>query len=996
VGDTGEPDPGARRAPPPGALTALLRAMVAEPTPEDTALRPLAKGDLVGRFEIVRELGRGGFGVVYEAKDRELGRSIALKIVRPGRPGVGESQLAREAEAVARLSHQNLVTLHEVGRSEQGPFLVFELLRGKTLQERIEEGPLELRETVHIGEEVARGLAHAHSEGVVHRDLKPSNVFVTNRGAVKILDFGMAHAFGRRRVSGGTPAYMAPEQWEDNPEDERTDVFALGVMLHRMLAGEYPFPEDGGRWSAGAALAPTLDVPDLPTLGALVGRMLEKVPAGRPRDGAEVLAALEPLEAALTARPVADGVPVKSTQRSGPVSARRRRRPRLAAVIAGATLVAALGGLAWWGSGRLHGGTPPPAAASAPLEPAKGPEVTILVAPFKASDPSVEADARLMDGLVLRALEKFVRRAPMVTVAVASSSPRTEAEARDLGVGAGAPVVLWGNLTALRGELVLEPVLTATRNRRSSWVRNWVLEAYRWKQSDSNAFELRRLDAERIGRPAATAMAAALRDRAAGFAVLDDVGERTEFTELARAQLLRNMSKGREAVQVLRSALSQWPGSFDLRSVLCVTLSDMGEPGLARQELPALAKVATRGEDLIFVAFMLQLAGDSRRAEELAKRALQVSPGDKKVGLFYANMLTKMDRREEARSLVSSSAREPLDLEEADDAAQVLQSLGQAEASRRFSRRLVADEALDPRTRVKNATMLSSALAASDQELAAMGARRAAKDAPDSLAVQVEAGQILLRAGHEDEGVAMLRSALAIAPDSPRALVHLGSALSQREPGRARELLKKAVRPRYLGSEGVTGEREKRNVIAALLAAREPDLALQAIEAQTAREPRSRYPELRCDAEVLAGRQADARATAEAMRSDRALQGWGHVFAFACLVKAGDMAGAQAVLVAAKSSLKEPWLTRIAEHLLGELSEQDFLRLDEGLAEWDAATRRCEANYYAGLARLRPLNGVPDPVAAADRFRASREWRAHCDEATLTEIELHRLEHPSK
>ena len=78
---------------------------------------------------------------------------------------------------------------------------------------------------------------------------------------MKILDFGMAHAFGRRRVSGGTPAYMAPEQWEDDPEDERTDVFALGVMLHRMLSGEFPFPEDAGRWSAGVALAQRLDVP---------------------------------------------------------------------------------------------------------------------------------------------------------------------------------------------------------------------------------------------------------------------------------------------------------------------------------------------------------------------------------------------------------------------------------------------------------------------------------------------------------------------------------------------------------------------------------------------------------------------------------------------------------------------------------------------------------------------------------------------------------------
>ena len=236
----------------PGALTALLQEVAAAPEKSEAEPVLLPPGTVIGRFEIIRELGRGGFGVVYEAKDRDLGRQVAVKVVRPGRITEEEGKVSREAEAIARLSHPNLITLHEVGRSEHGPFLVFELLRGKTLDLKIEEGPLPVQEAVHIATEVARGLAHAHAEGVIHRDLKPANVFVTNKGQVKILDFGMAHAFGRRRLSGGTPAYMAPEQWEDAPEDERTDVFALGVMLYRMLTGEYPFPEGQGNWSVGA------------------------------------------------------------------------------------------------------------------------------------------------------------------------------------------------------------------------------------------------------------------------------------------------------------------------------------------------------------------------------------------------------------------------------------------------------------------------------------------------------------------------------------------------------------------------------------------------------------------------------------------------------------------------------------------------------------------------------------------------------------------------
>ncbi len=299
----------------PGALTDLLRQVAATPEGREAEPPPLLHGAVVGRFEIVRELGRGAFGVVYEAKDRELGRQVALKMVRPGRATMEEAKATREAEAIARLAHPNLVTLYDVGRCDSGPYLVFELLRGKTLQERIDDGPLPVQEAVHIAVEVARGLAHAHAEGLVHRDLKPANVFVTNKRQVKILDFGMAHAFGRRRLSGGTPAYMAPEQWEDAPEDERTDVFALGVLLYRMLSGEYPFPEGEGRWSAGPTGAPKLDVPGAPEIADLVDRMLEKTPKGRPRDGAAVLAALTPIEEALRAKPADGSLPTHATRR---------------------------------------------------------------------------------------------------------------------------------------------------------------------------------------------------------------------------------------------------------------------------------------------------------------------------------------------------------------------------------------------------------------------------------------------------------------------------------------------------------------------------------------------------------------------------------------------------------------------------------------------------------------------------------------------------------
>ncbi len=200
----------------PGALSALLQELAAAPpsfTESGDWDAGLRAGAVLGRFELVRELGRGGFGVVWEAKDCELGRRVAFKAVRAGaRRYLREERLLREAEAAAQLSHPNIVTLYDVGRSSGGPYLVLELLEGTTLAERLRDGGgLGPREALHVGAEVARGLAHAHGHGVVHRDLKPENVFLCRDGRVKVLDFGLAHAFGHRIQAGGTSGYMAPE-----------------------------------------------------------------------------------------------------------------------------------------------------------------------------------------------------------------------------------------------------------------------------------------------------------------------------------------------------------------------------------------------------------------------------------------------------------------------------------------------------------------------------------------------------------------------------------------------------------------------------------------------------------------------------------------------------------------------------------------------------------------------------------------------------------------
>ena len=303
-----------RKSPPPDAVTSPLEE--GERSRPASAggrwERELSEGTIVGRFRIGREIGRGGFGTVYEARDRDLGRLVAFKLMRAGRkPAAREQWMLREAEAAARLSHPNIVTLHDVGWCENGPYMVLELLQGRTLAERLEEGPLSPAEALRVATEVTRGLAHAHAKGVLHRDLHPHNVFLCEDGQVKVLDFGLAGAAGGPRVSGGTPAYMAPERWEASKEDERADVFSLGVMFFLMFAGGLPWKDARGA-SGEARRVPLLELPAAPGLGELVGRMMAADPEARPRDGGAVLAELlevaEPPKLAPAPGPARGGV----------------------------------------------------------------------------------------------------------------------------------------------------------------------------------------------------------------------------------------------------------------------------------------------------------------------------------------------------------------------------------------------------------------------------------------------------------------------------------------------------------------------------------------------------------------------------------------------------------------------------------------------------------------------------------------------------------------
>lgn len=263
-------------------LAELVHAPECRPRSRPERLRP---GDVVGRYEILREVGRGGFGVVFQARDRRRGRCVALKTLRRGaRSRAARESLKREAQA-ARLRHPNIVTVLEGGRCAWGPYVVLEYLSGETLADRIARGPLPLAETLAVAVAVARALAHAHRRGVLHRDLKPANVFLPSGSEAKLIDFGLARVSGRGGPRGsGTSRYMSPEQRNGAEEDARTDLFALGLLVHEMATGSSLL---GHRGETCATMATPPGIPA--ELQRLVAALVERDPDRRPRTADEVL-----------------------------------------------------------------------------------------------------------------------------------------------------------------------------------------------------------------------------------------------------------------------------------------------------------------------------------------------------------------------------------------------------------------------------------------------------------------------------------------------------------------------------------------------------------------------------------------------------------------------------------------------------------------------------------------------------------------------------------
>jgi serine/threonine-protein kinase len=264
-------------------------------------------GRTLGHYEILEPLGAGGMGEVYRARDQRLDRDVAIKVL-PAEVATDPDRLARferEAKALARLSHPNILTIHDFGHEGEVAYAVTELLQGATLREQLTKAPLTWRRVVEIGAAITDALATAHARDIIHRDLKPENVFITSDDHVKVIDFGIARvlqgevptpeataAETRAAVTSagtilGTAGYMAPEQVRGEPADARSDVFALGCVLYEMISRKRPFVGNTGAEVLSAILTcdpdPLLETdPDVPQgLVSIVERCVEKNPENR-------------------------------------------------------------------------------------------------------------------------------------------------------------------------------------------------------------------------------------------------------------------------------------------------------------------------------------------------------------------------------------------------------------------------------------------------------------------------------------------------------------------------------------------------------------------------------------------------------------------------------------------------------------------------------------------------------------------------------------------
>jgi serine/threonine-protein kinase len=431
-------------------------------------------GKTLGRYHILEKLGEGGMGVVYRARDRNLGRDVAIKILPEGTLADSEARrrFRKEAEALSKLSHPNIETIHDFDTENGGDYMVVEFIPGVTLDERVAAGPLPEKEILRLGEQLAEGLVAAHAQQILHRDMKCGNVRLTTDGRLKILDFGLAKLLeSPDQQSGsdhgatetvmtqgliGTVPYMPPEQLQGEPCDARSDLYSAGVVLYEMATGRRPFEENLAATLTDAILHRTPVVPRAlnarlsPELERIIVKLLEKDPDVRYQSAQELLVDLRRLRTPTVAVPIAP-----------PRSARGRWRVAVAGAVVLLLVV-----LAVWFVGRrlakLPGSSATPRIDS----------LAVLPLADLSGDPGQEyfadgmTEALIADLAKIKALKVISRTSIMRYKRTDKSLPRI---AEELGVDA----VVEGSVLRSGDRVRITAQLVEAATDRSMWTMTY-------------------------------------------------------------------------------------------------------------------------------------------------------------------------------------------------------------------------------------------------------------------------------------------------------------------------------------------------------------------------------------------------------------------------------------------------------------------------------------------------------------------------------------------
>jgi len=448
-------------------------------------------GTKIDHYEIQERIGGGGMGVVYKARDARLGRLVALKFLPAhlDRDELSRERFMREARAASALDHANICTVHDIGETKEGAlYIAMGYYQGETLGDRLANGPLPVVEAIRVTRQLAAGLARAHHEGIVHRDIKPANIMVTDRGEVKILDFGLAALTGeghltRTGTTMGTVPYMSPEQVNGEKTNHLTDLWSLGVVLYEMLAGRRPFAGE----SEMAVYTGILEsVPELPSVGredvpvaldSLVIRLMAKDCSARIQSADHLLQLLNRLESG--------DVSHHATEALATLRPPRRGRPRWVPFIAAGALltIGAIAAALWIGRAETSHRAQ-----------------SIAVMPFENLTGDPEADA-IGDGIAFGLITRLSELRDLQVVA------RSEAwRYRDAGLGPGqlgdalgVSVLLEGGLVQQQDGLTVTASLVDTRHGRVLWSEEFAAE-------DEEPFALQQRIAGRLVRMLAISM----------------------------------------------------------------------------------------------------------------------------------------------------------------------------------------------------------------------------------------------------------------------------------------------------------------------------------------------------------------------------------------------------------------------------------------------------------------------------------------------------------